>query len=338
MHVLWRREIAHSVVACPVVTSTLVITVGIEHSSVMSFGHLDAWDRTTGTHRWSFNGDSESGLERGISGEPVICGERLYFTQGAGMLRCLDVETGEQQWSCESNGAVHTEPVLASKLVFMAGDAGRLSAHDLTTGAERWSFQTDDVIRAGPAVVNGYVIVVPWDGVLHCLTLEGTVVGSTNLSPAHPTRIAANARRLALYDMDGGDVRMVAVSARPDRCADERWRVHVGKGRDIRPVLVSNRVCWVDSAEDSVTCVDIDTGVIRWERSTGRFPLPVVRTDDALIIATETGQVMVLDAQSGRQSWALSTEMRFSSPPRLADGKIFIAAGDAVIYALSAAG
>src|SRR5438270_946915 len=133
-HTLWQTRTDHIIAAPPLVTSDLVITCGVDQSSRESIGFVDAWDKRTGEHRWSYTGDDGNGVSHGIAGVPVVADDRICFADGRGVVRCLEAGSGKEVWRYASEKPVHTGQAIAAGQVLLGGDDGRLVALDLSTG------------------------------------------------------------------------------------------------------------------------------------------------------------------------------------------------------------
>jgi serine/threonine-protein kinase len=109
--------------------------------------------------------------------------------------------------------------------------------------------------------------------------------------------------------------------------------VQTGKSADVTPLLVADRVFWVQRDDRLIRCVDGGSGAQEWTRSSHAAPLPGVMLDGNLIVASRDGQLAALDASSGQTVWHLETGLSFSSPPAIVGDTVFIG-GDRALYAL----
>jgi outer membrane protein assembly factor BamB len=111
-----------------------------------------AYDAETGEIAWN------SGLD-GSRGSPTLQGQgrTLYFCDSKGTLHALDVETGAEIWSRESDGSnVGQAPVVLNGRVFqMKSTSGSgLTAYDAQTGQRLWN-RPDAGSAAGVAAAHG---------------------------------------------------------------------------------------------------------------------------------------------------------------------------------------
>jgi outer membrane protein assembly factor BamB len=321
-----------------VLTSNLVLSVGIAQSSVMAVGYVDAWERASGQQCWSFNGDSGVGLEGGVAGIAVARDDGIYLLQGSGTLRSLDPRSGQEQWRYATGKPIHTSPVIADEMVLLVTDDGELSAIDATKGTRGWRFQAQDVVRASPTIATGRVIVASWDGLLHALTLDGRHLGSAQLGDAESaraTRIVSEGDLILAFDLSARAVRAfdMCLQAQRATCV-ERWRVPTGSDSDVTPLPVGDRVCWVQSDERVITCVETNSGTTLWRQPSDAVPLAGLISDGKLIVATRDGELAAFDPATGEAPWRMHTSVSFSSPPAIANGIAFVGGVDRALYAI----
>lgn len=105
------------------------------------------------TPAWSRNGRIRYDVVFGT----VVAGQHLYVGDHVeGVLRALDLKTGEQKWAFQTGGPIRCAPTVWKDTVIVASDDGFVYALDARDGSRRWS------IRPGPSedlvLGNGYMI------------------------------------------------------------------------------------------------------------------------------------------------------------------------------------
>jgi outer membrane protein assembly factor BamB len=127
------------------------------------------------------------------------------------------------------------------------------------------------------------------------------------------------------------------------------WKSNAGEGANrygrvvAQPVLANNRIFTMD-ADDVVTAFDAKSGSRLW-----RFdPQPknadattygggVAASGDRLYIGTGYGEVLALDAASGKELWRVKVNAPIHSPPTVADDRVFVVTVENELDVLSAA-
>lgn len=133
-----------------------------------------------GTQLWSQTVAGERigqgyGSIRGITGDPVVAGDRIYVGNATGAVMALNGNTGEVIWSAP-HGV--TSPVaVAGGSVYLVSDLSKLTRLDAETGAVIWEQQLpyyvpvkkaknrrDIYPQFGPILAGGKLVVASGDG------------------------------------------------------------------------------------------------------------------------------------------------------------------------------
>ncbi len=261
-------------------------------------GHyLAALDARTGQMRWRYD---TVGNVRGV---PLVIGREVLVSSGANSVFCLDALTGEEYWAFHSEDTLaqfwptRSMPVVANNIVYVAlGASTEFNALSLRTGRKQWEANLRERMSGGPLldVAQGLVYVVTWSG------------------------------KVVAFDMRSGAL---------------RWQYQMASASQASPALDSQAgVLYTGDYNGDLYALDAATGQPRWHIAAGSSlntsPL-VMRTAQQtwLALATQGGQLQLLDAQSGQQRavWKLG-ELRAS--PVAAQGVLYQASlGDRGIFA-----
>ena len=335
--VLWRTEIGRAVLTQPVVTSNLVMVVGLSQSKQGKVGFLYSLDRLSGIERWSFTGRAGSGLKGGIRAAPLVAGNFTYFGSGDGKVWRLDLGLGAVQWETEVSGSVLAAPAIHEDQIFVADENGGLTALNVNTGQYQWSFQTAGAIWTRPHLREGVVITSSWDGNLYALDLAGKLIWKKEIAPlARPTAMAANDDLLILFDSARGELIGFVLGKEMNRSEiEQKWRFPTAQRTEVTPLLSGNSVCFASSANELLTCLDASTGTVHWTNTVASNSLSPTIYGDDLIFASRDGQVSAVNLRSGAEQWKIETGLSFGSEPVVADGVLYIGGTNRSLYALT---
>ena len=261
-------------------------------------GHyLAALDARTGQTRWRYD---TVGSVRGV---PLVIGREVLVSSGANSLYCLDALTGEEYWAFHSEDALaqfwptRSVPVVANNTVYVAlGASTEFNALSLSTGRKEWEANLHERMTGGPLldVARGLVYVVTWSG------------------------------RVVAFDMRAGVL---------------RWQLQMAGGSQGSPALDERAgILYTGDYGGDLYAIDAASGLARWRVSVGSSlntsPLVLqTRTQTWLALAAQSGQLLLVDAQSGQQLavWKLG-ELRAS--PVIAQGVLYQASlGDRGLFA-----
>lgn len=261
-------------------------------------GHyLVALDAQSGRIRWRFD------TVGSVRGFPLIIGRDVLVSSGANSVFCLDALTGEEYWAFHSEDTLaqfwptRTMPVVANGTVYVAlGASTEFNALNLRTGRKIWEVNLHERMTGGPLldVVRGVVYLVTWSG------------------------------KVVALDMRSGAM---------------RWQFQMTGGSQASPALDQQAgALYVGDYNGDLYTLAASTGRMVWHSWVGSglntAPLVLhISQQTWLAVATQDGQLQLLDAYSGRQlaAWKLG-ELRAS--PVEAGGVLYQASlGDRGIFA-----
>ena len=259
--------------------------------------------RALGGLRWELKIDGP------VRSSAAVEGGSVYVGAGDGLLRAVDLTTGEVLWRYDAGAPISSSPAVAGGSVFVQDDRGRIHAVDRARGAGTWKRETGPVIpfpwglegwdylTSSPVVVDDVVLVGSGDGVLRALDVD-----------------------------DGSDL----------------WS-HATGGRIRSTPAVGHGAVYVGSADGHLHAVDLASGDLRWRFRTRGVDLdarehgfdrrtiqssPTV-VADAIYFGSRDANLYKLD-ERGRELWSRSegTSWVVSTPA---------VAGDLVYAGLSSA-
>jgi outer membrane protein assembly factor BamB len=127
------------------------------------------------------------------------------------------------------------------------------------------------------------------------------------------------------------------------------WKSNAGEGANrygrvvAQPVLANNRI-FTMAADDVVTAFDAKTGSRLWrfdpqpkDADAATYGGGVAASGDRVYIGSGYGEVMALDAASGKVIWRVKVNAPIHSPPTVADDRVFVVTVENELDVLSAA-
>jgi outer membrane protein assembly factor BamB len=331
----WATALGDDLVVAPAIATDLVIAVGLAQSSRGRLGFLSAVDRRSGQHRFRLAGAVGTGLEGGVLATPAVAEDLACFAGGGGTVACVDLPSGKVRWATDGYGSTVVSPVIRGGQVFVAGEDGRITALALGTGDKRWSFQTGDAIRAELAIDGDLVFAASWDGHLYALGMEGTLVWRFDTPTARPTAMRIASGVIAFFDAGSGELRAVSFTKRADSWhVQDAWRFDTGQRSRVRPIAASGLVCIAVPIKGLVACLDAATGSPRWTATLPGPLLSPVLAGRHLVVSSRSGDVWIMDLETGGLIRHVATGVSFDSDPGLGDGILFVG-GKRTLYAVA---
>jgi len=280
----------------------------------------------------------------GHGGGLAIDNGRIYAASGYGNVVALDPGSGKKIWEKSLGTPVRASPTAAGDRVFVVTIDGRFYCLSGADGTELWAVrglpqQASLLTNVSPAV-EGEIVVVPYpSGDLVALKVsDGSPVWSENLARTRTTSQLTSMSDAARPAIDHGTVFAVGHAGRlvatQSKTGERLWSLNVP----------GTQAPWV--AGDSVFVVDTSGQLMAISRSDGKVQWTTqlagasiwsgpTLAGGTLWLASAKGQLVGVDAVTGR----LTTQTDLGSPvyiaPVVAQGKMFILTDNAKLIALN---
>lgn len=111
---------------------------------------LCAFNKTTGTHLWSFS-DLLASAQRGYLSSPVVTMNTVYFGWGEGRMYGLTLDSGTVVWQDSLRGHIISSPAIAMGKLYVATMDGFLYAYNLSQTAPGGDFTKSTYCYPNPA-------------------------------------------------------------------------------------------------------------------------------------------------------------------------------------------
>jgi outer membrane protein assembly factor BamB len=328
LSVAWRRGFGEGsgggrhVTAPPVAAGGKVFVMDAEAT-------VSAFDARSGSLVWRRDVRPGDRRDREAFGGGLAYGDgKLYVASGYRVVTQLDANTGAVGWTTRTEQPIHGAPTLAAGRVAVVAIDNTLLTFDTATGAPAWTYQAltepARILKASTPAVSGDTLVAAFgSGELIALrSTNGNDLWNEALSRASRTSALSEIRdipgRPVIYQGDVYAVSHSGVFAAIDlRTGQARWQLPVV---GITTPLPAGDVVYVVGRDGRVVCASRETGQIYWIRDLnegfrakrqggvfgigGRRPVRPVWTspllaNDRLILASSSGEMAVLNAQSG---------------------------------------
>ncbi|MGB3541820.1 PQQ-binding-like beta-propeller repeat protein [Rubrivirga sp.] len=301
----WERDVQAAFGPSPATVTQRYVVVGTRRGEVVVL------DRETG---------STAGVgEFGDSVEGAIAtsesGAVLYVSTAEqnGSVYALDVDSGRRLWRWRGGasvagvvrtGSVLVVPLLQSKVVALEAASGAvLWDLDLwaggSGGAQYHAAPVALEVEGGPAVL----IASDDGGVAALRAVDGEPLWSYGAgAPIYATPTVAEGA-VVVTTTRGAVVVLEAETGRA------RWRVQTDGVLRASPAAVSDGLVVVGFTDGTVRAFDLEDGAERWRyRTDGNVTATPVAVDDQIAVGTMDRRLVLLDRETGVETW--STELR----------------------------
>jgi outer membrane protein assembly factor BamB len=298
-----------------------------------------------GTKIWSARASSPVG-SIAVGGRAVFAGTR------GSTVYAFDAVTGQPLWHRATPHAFNDEMVVQGGMLVI-GDAtdGYLYAYDTATGQPAWDQHTGSALglgAAGGAVYTGGAIKAGHSGGVTALSAEhGTLLWTAEF----PGRLDTNSGLSVI----GGTV--YATSAEGSilayRAADgtRRWQTPLGKDVTFEggPVVAGDGMVYACTGDHppAVYAVSADSGQVIGHHSFGPAQYPAYMalaggmiyaavTRDDRLSGPGAGDLIALDAKTGRQQWKVQVAGAVNLGPTVTGGVVYTGSNNGVLDAWQA--
>lgn len=273
----------------------------------------------TGAPIWSHTNQSRYATT--IAGEgpratPTIWSNRVYSMGGAGVLNCLDLETGRVLWhtnTIAAHGAkvpewgVACSPLVTDHAVFatVGGRNSSMVAYDKITGAVLWQSGNDDVHWSSPirAILDGVPqILIFSENVSSYDEQSGKVLWQypwRNPYPHVSVPLILASNRVLVSQGYGTGSELLQISREESRWRASRiWKSIRMKSKFGVLILLDGFVYGLD--DGALACIDAETGELNWKGDRyGHGQMMLV--GDLILLMAESGDVVLLEPSPNEQ-------------------------------------
>ena len=312
---LWRIPVGEAWSAFAVVGG-----VAVTQEQQGEYETVACYDLFTGTEKWRHKDQARyqnpmAGI--GPRATPTLLDDRVYTLGATGILNCLDLETGNKIWSRDAVAEIGAEIqewgmtssplVLEDKVIVSLGgrDHQSLVAYHKDTGANIWSSGSRPAGNSSPSLwsiaeTDQVLIfndkqVASHDPVSGKLLWKYPWPGSTQ-HVAQPVPIPGD----RLFVSTGYGTRCELIQIGKDDhgkfSATRIWQNNRLKAKFANVVYKEGYIYGLD--DGILVCLDVESGKRQWKR--GRYGHgQMILVDDLLLIQTESGDVVLVDALPG---------------------------------------
>lgn len=294
------------------------------------------------------NRDSEA-----FGGGLALDGATLFAATGFGELIAFEAATGREIWRARTPSPLHAAPVAGAGRVFVVTNDSELYGFDASNGQEIWSFQAIAeparmLASPNPALLND-VIVAPFASgeIVALLAANGRRLWGDALTRAGGLNSLSAINDIAGRPViSGGTVFAVSqsgvIAAVDLRSGNRLWARNLAS---VQTPLLAGEQIYVVTVDSELVALERSTGAVRWVSQLRRFENPDNRRDRVswtgplmangkLVLAASTGEIAIVDPQTGTTERTLNGGAPFFIPPVAMDGAIYLLSANAQLVAL----
>jgi serine/threonine-protein kinase len=263
----------------------------------------------SGSVLWRHDVAADS-VHREFHGDPLVTDDLVVIGTDAqfgkpGYIYALETRTGGLRWKLEAGNGARSDVVTRGGRGYAVSLADELLAFDLTTGRLAWRFAAGgdpESFRSGSLALAGdRVVFAGKDGVVHGLEADsGAVVWTYDLRYPGTTWPVVVGGRVWVASGEGH------LHALDPARGTSLLRVALPGGPYRGPMIALGDSLMLLQGPGSVTCVETDSGRVRWTASARREwsssrPRP---WGDMVLVGADDGELVALALADGRARWS----------------------------------
>lgn len=280
----WRFETGDFVDSSPAVSGGKVYVASRD-------GAVYALDAATGKQIWKNSiGGAHNSSPLVVSGK-VIIGAGAKET----LVYALNAETGAVEWKLATGQPVSSSASALGGVVYIGSNDGKYYAIDIATGKEKWSVQTDGgIFLSSPLISNNLAIGAPGDydrSVSAWAAADGKPAWQYTMPGEGKTLVSSPAADSDTVYVNSG-YKTSTLYAINSTTGALRWKTNTGEGTEfgyLSSPAVGKEYVWVGSADGKLLGIDKKTGAVKANIDLGKPILssPALTADKALVASTD---------------------------------------------------
>lgn len=275
------------------------------------------------TNLWTFN------MESPVHSSPAIYKDCIYIVSSDGIIKAIDMETGEKEWSFDLKEKTNSSPIIHSDKLFVGTEEG-LKAVNISSHEIIWDYDCGNV-ESTPFFYEDTVYFGSDDGHLYGLDendgnveLDEKLEGKLKSSPiVIDDSIYIGSTTGKLYSI-GTD-------------KDKNWEFTAGDEILSSPSYINESVVF-GSNDGNIYSLDESDGDLNWKVDLNNKVIssPTVdEHDNSIFVGSDEGNLTCLDSRDGTVKWSHSIGSPIQSTPALKGNLIAFGSNNGYLYVLN---
>ena len=262
---------------------------------------------------------------------PILAQERLFVTSTrfgvTRHLRSFQPRTGLELWRVNLGGWTDCPFLSAKDGQILVGCGDSIQAFELETGLRQWHFALEHRVDRPLMVQEGVLVLVTRldDGDLELIALK---TSSGEVIFRQPLSAGASVQRVRKRVLvQSGDTLTALELSSGKTLWQQPWKSPLTE-------LFSSSTGLFTLAPEGIQGLDLDTGVVRWSRSTDWRVSPAVL--EGLLTYAQAGMLYGIDVETGKEKWSQRMAGAISAP-LLTHEEVYVHTAGGALRVLSAA-
>ena len=274
------------------------------------------------TNLWTFN------MESPIHSSPAIYKDYVYVVSNDGILKAINMETGEEEWDLDLMSPTNSSPIVHKNKLYVGCEDG-LKAIDINSHEIIWDYDANNV-ESTPFWYNDIIYFGCDDGHLYGLNDDGKVEFNRKLGGELKTSPIVVDDTIYI-----GSTNSKLYSIGTDE--NKNWEFTVGDEILSSPSYVNETVIF-GSSDGNIYCLDESDGDLVWKQDLNNkiMSSPTIdEHDNSVYIGSDEGNLTCLDVRDGTVKWSYKAGDKVQSTAALKENLVAFGCNNGNLYVLN---
>lgn len=274
------------------------------------------------TNLWTFN------MESPIHSSPAIYNDHIYIVSENGILKAIDMETGEEEWDLDLESPTNSSPIVHKNRLYIGCEDG-LKAVNINSHKISWDYDCDNVAST-PFYYEDVIYFGSDNGHLYGLNDDGKVEFNKKLSGELKTSPIVVDDTIYIASTDA---KIYSI----DTDKSKNWEFTAGDEILSSPGYVNETVIF-GSSDGNVYCLNESDGDLVWKTDLNNKVIssPTIdEHDNSVYIGSDEGNFTCLDIRDGTIKWSFSAGDKVQSTAALKDKLVAFGSNNGNLYVLN---
>ena len=274
------------------------------------------------TNLWTFN------MESPIHSSPAIYNDHIYIVSADGILKAIDMETGEEEWDLDLESPTNSSPIVHKNKLYIGCEDG-LKAVNINSHKISWDYDCDNVAST-PFYYKDVIYFGSDNGHLYGLNDDGKVEFNKKLDGELKTSPIVVDDTIYIASTDA---KIYSI----DTDKSKNWEFTAGDEILSSPGYVNETVIF-GSSDGNVYCLNESDGDLVWKTDLNNKVIssPTIdEHDNSVYIGSDEGNFTCLDIRDGTIKWSFSAGDKVQSTAALKDKLVAFGSNNGNLYVLN---
>ena len=268
-------------------------------------------------------------MEGPIYSSPAILGNDIFIVNEKGLLKSIDMETGDENWNIHLNSSTNSSPVIYNNTLYIGCEEG-LKAIDLDDKDIKWTFKADGYVKSTPYINNGTIYFGSDNGHLYGIDSNGKKTVDVKLGgKIQSSPIVVND---TVY-VGSTDTKFYSLTLN----GTEKWTFSTGDEIISTPAYSDGKVLF-GSNDGSFYVLDDVNGSLIWKADLDdqvTASATIEEYNNNVFIGSDGGNLTCLDLRDGDIKWSFPTGSPVKSTPAIKDKVVAFGSDNGYGYVLN---